>query len=117
MGSGTKAWSCATMSRAFWRCRVEAAAEIVLEEAPVGDHEANCSIEDAMNNLQGQLRVLKDALESRLGGRIAEEHVIVPWLVTHAGSVINRSRADKVWLLAVPSVEGETQHQTGRGVR
>ncbi len=45
-----------------------------------------------MKNAQGQLRVLKDALESRIGRRIDGERPIAPWFVMHAASVINRGR-------------------------
>ncbi len=33
-------------------------------------------------------------MESRVGRRIDGEHLVVPWLVTHAASVINRGRKD-----------------------
>ncbi len=68
--------------------------EIVTEEVPVADHPANGLVEYAIKNVQGQLRVIKDALESRQGRRIDGEHPVVPWMVMHATSVVNRSRKD-----------------------
>ena len=50
--------------------RRESDLEIVLEEVPVNDHQANGLVENAAKNVQGQFRVLKDALESRVGRRI-----------------------------------------------
>ncbi len=47
----------------------ESDVEIVLEDAPVGDHQANGLVENAVKNVQGQFRVMKDALESRHGRR------------------------------------------------
>ncbi len=41
--------------------------EIVMEEALVGDHQANGVEESAGKNVQGQFRVIKDALERRHG--------------------------------------------------
>ena len=41
--------------------------EIILEEVPVGDHQANGLAQNAVKNVQGQFRVIKDALESRHG--------------------------------------------------
>ncbi len=66
--------------------------EIVLEQVPVGDHQANGLVENAVKNVQGQFRVIKDALESRGGRRIDGEHPAVPWMVMQAASVINRGR-------------------------
>ncbi len=35
-----------------------------MEEVPVGDHQADGLAENAVKNAQGQLRVIKDALET-----------------------------------------------------
>ena len=43
--------------------------EIVMEEAPVGDHQANRVAANAVKNAQGQFRFLKNALESRIDNR------------------------------------------------
>ena len=86
--------------------RKETDVEIVMEEAPVGDHQANGAAENAVKNIQGQFRALKDALETRLGGRIQGDHVAVPWLIMHASSVICRRRVDK---------EGFTPYRRWRG--
>jgi hypothetical protein len=43
-----------------------ASVEIVMDEPPVGDHHANGVAENAVKNAQGLLRVLKNALESRI---------------------------------------------------
>jgi len=75
--------------------RKETDVEIIMEETPVGDHQANGMIENAIKNIQGQFRALKDALESRLGARIDGDHVAIPWLVMHAGSVMCRRRVDR----------------------
>ncbi len=61
--------------------RKETDVEVVMEEVPVGDRAANGVAEKAVKNAQGQFRVLKDALEARLGARIQGDHVAVPWLV------------------------------------
>ncbi len=45
--------------------RREASVEIVMEEAPVGDHQANGVARNAVKNAQGQFRVVKNTLESR----------------------------------------------------
>ena len=40
--------------------------------------------------VEGQIRVLKDAFETRVGTSIPSNHSIVAWLVEFAGTVINR---------------------------
>ncbi len=50
--------------------RREASVEIAMEEAPVGDRQANGVAENAVRNAQGQLRVLRNALESRINKRV-----------------------------------------------
>ena len=74
--------------------RRESDVEIVMEEVPVADHQANGLVENAVKNVQGQFRVIKDALESRRGRRVDGEHPVIPWMVMHAASVVNRSRKD-----------------------
>ena len=75
--------------------RRETNVEIVMEEAPVGDHQANGAVENAIKNVQGQFRVIKDALESRIKEKLNGEHPAVPWMVMHAASVMNRGRKDE----------------------
>ena len=50
--------------------RRESDVEIALEQVPVVHHQANGLVEIAIKNVQGQFRVIKDALESRCGRRI-----------------------------------------------
>ena len=44
--------------------------------------------------MQGQVRTLKSALESRLGRDVADDHPALPRLVIHASSVISRYQKD-----------------------
>ncbi len=74
--------------------RRETSVEIVMEESHVGDHHAKCAAEDAVKNAQGQFRVLKDALESRINRRVEGDHQAVPWMVMRAATVINKGRRD-----------------------
>ncbi len=43
---------------------------MVFEDVLANDHQANRLVENAAKNVQGPFRVLKDALESRVGKRI-----------------------------------------------
>ncbi len=55
--------------------------EIVLEEVPTGDHQGNGLVENAIKNVQGQFRVIKDDLESRRGRQVFGEHQVAPWMM------------------------------------
>ena len=72
--------------------RRETNVELIMEEAPVGDHQANGAVESTIKSVQGQFRVIKDALESRLKEKLHGEHPAVPWIAMHSASVINRGR-------------------------
>ena len=74
--------------------RRETDVDVILEEVPVGDHQANGIVENAVKQVRWQFRVLKGTLDTRYNERIGEEHCAVPWLVIHAGSVISRMRKD-----------------------
>ena len=54
--------------------------EIVLEQVPVGDHQANWLAEDAIKNVHGQFKVIKDASEIRHGRRVKGERQVAPWM-------------------------------------
>ncbi len=75
--------------------RRECHLQIVLEKVPVGDHQTNKLVENAVNDAQGQFRVAKDALQSRRGRRVDGEHQVAPWMVTHAASVVSRGRRNE----------------------
>ena len=68
----------------------ERAERIVLEESPVKESQANGAIENAIKQVQGQIRTVKDCLESRLELKLTGEETIFPWLVSHAAATINR---------------------------
>ena len=72
----------------------ELAIEVIMEESPVGDHAANGDVESAVRQVQGQIRTMKDALESRCGQRLPRDSHALPWLVAHAAATIARFRKD-----------------------
>ena len=74
--------------------RNEVSAEVTPEESPVGDHAANGDVENAIRQVQGQIRTMKDALESRYGERLPRDSHVLPWLVMHAAATISRYRKD-----------------------
>ena len=72
------------------RVKQERPERIVLEESPVTESQANGAVENAIRQVQGQIRTTKDCLESRIGVKLTGEDTIFPWLVSHAAATINR---------------------------
>ena len=58
--------------------------------SPVGSSASNVVAERGVQTVEGQIRVLKDALETRLGVTVASNHNILAWVVEFAGTLINR---------------------------
>ena len=74
------------------RVRNEWDKEMVPEESPTGESESNGVVERAIQDVQGQIRTIKDGLEARIGEKYKREQDIVPWLIRHSAQVINRYR-------------------------
>ena len=55
------------------RVKQERPERIVLEESPVKESQSNGAIENAIKQVQGQIRTTKDCLESRLGVKLTGE--------------------------------------------
>ena len=69
--------------------------QIIKEESPAYDSRSNGYIESVIKSIQGKIRTMKDALESRLGLKIRDEHPSLPWLVRHAGFIRSRFHIDE----------------------
>ena len=61
-----------------------------MEESPIGEHESNGEIENAVQRVQGQFRSQKHALEARYGIKIKGEMNIIPWMIRNGAAVVNR---------------------------
>ena len=79
--------------------------EIVYEESPAGDSNANGGIERANQTIQGQIRAIKDYTERQIGAKIGLDSSVLKWLVRHAA-----------WTLTTLHVgsDGKTAHQRTR---
>ena len=53
----------------------------VVENSPVGSSQSNGVAEEAIQSVQGLVRVLKLALEKRWGIQIPDRHSVIPWVV------------------------------------
>ena len=66
--------------------------ETVPENAPKGESQANGIAERAIQDVEGLLRTLKVAVERRLRIRLKPSDALMPWLVEHCSTLINRCR-------------------------
>ncbi len=78
----------------------------MLEESPVKESQSNGEVERAIQEVQGQVRTTKAALESRYENRITEDHPCLPWLVSHSADTLRRFQVHK---------DGKTAYQRVRG--
>ena len=80
--------------------------EIVYEDSPVGDRNANGGMERANQTIQGQIRATKDYTERQIGATIGLDSSVLKCLVRHAA-----------WPLTTFHVgsDGKTAHQRIRG--
>ena len=62
---------------------------------PVKSSASNGVVERGIQSVQGQIRVLKDALEGRWKREIAAVECIVPWIVEWLAHVLNRFEVGK----------------------
>jgi hypothetical protein len=86
----------------------ELESEVSFEESPVGEHQSNGAVENAVKRVQGQVRTMRDALESRIGERIKGEDNVFTWMVRHAAASMNRYQVGE---------DGKTAHERMRGRR
>ena len=70
--------------------RIRKPARTLIEESPVGESKSNGIIERGVQTAEGQIRVLKDALGSRMKRGIPANHNVIAWMVEFAGVLVNR---------------------------
>lgn len=65
--------------------------DIVIPECSlVGESQSNGTIERAVQSIEGQIRVMKDALEFNYETELDTRHPALTWLIHHAGFLISR---------------------------
>ena len=81
--------------------------EIIEEESPVGDHQANGEIENAIKELEKQISVLKDSVKRKMQGVIKDDHPVMAWIPQHAGFLLSRFQVSKEGKTAYEKFKGE----------
>ena len=72
-------------------CRARAGVDAAVEDAPVGDHASNGSIESGVRTVSAQIRALKMQLENRYNIELDNSHPLIPWIVERAGWIVSQS--------------------------
>ena len=78
----------------------------MFEEAPVGESQSFGSVYVQIQILQGQVRTLRDPVETKYGKRIDGNSVVIPWMVMHAAGILNIFRR---------GMDGRTAYQRVKG--
>ena len=68
---------------------------MAVESNPVGHSQSNGIVERAIESAVGQMRVLSDALETRLKVKVGAKHLAMPWLVEYAATLIGSKKGAK----------------------
>ena len=77
-----------------------------LDNSQVGDSDSNGTIERAIQDVEGQCRTMRSALEEKIGNKITLRSAITPWLIRHAGYLITRCRIRPNGRTALQMVKG-----------
>ena len=86
--------------------KLRGTAKTMKEESPVGSSASNGVIERGVQTVEGQIRVIKNALEERLKIKIPGTHCILSWMVEFSGVLVNRYEVGK---------DGRTPYERSRG--
>ena len=80
---------------------------------PVKSSASNGVVERGIQSVQGQIRVLKDALEDRWKREISAVECIVPWIVEWSAHVLNRFEVGKDGRTAFERCKGKRAKHLG----
>ena len=80
--------------------------ETILENSPKGDSKANGVAERAVQAFAEQFRVVRAALQQRLGAKIPGNHCLTSWMTEHAADLLNKYHV---------GVDGRTAYRRWKG--
>ena len=69
---------------------VEVMDQAMKEHPAPGDSQSNGSIENGVQQLTGQMRTMKSALENRIGGELPVKHPVMSHMCAYAGQLLTR---------------------------
>ena len=77
-----------------------------IEASAVGASDTNASVKRAIQDVEGQIRTLRSALEERVAAKINISAPVVPWLIRHAACLITRCRVRPDGQTAMQKIRG-----------
>eukprot|EP00973_Karenia_brevis_P061575 8562709-Karenia_brevis.AAC.1 len=80
--------------------------EVILESSPVGESQSNGKVERAIQSVQGQIRTIKDMVETEAKMKIGPGSSIWPWMIEYAADTIRTG---------VIGEDGLTAHERYKG--
>ena len=80
----------------------------IVEESPIGSHASNGIVERAVQTVEGQIRVMKIALEARLGIQVDAGANVVTFMAEYASFLLNRLELGKDGKTAYERVKGKS---------
>ena len=83
------------------------------EASPIGSSGSNGVIERAVQAIEGQVRTIKLALESRIGVEIPSDHDVIPRIVEYAATIINEGQVGADGKTAYERLKGKPAHLSG----
>jgi len=86
--------------------RIDVLEQAAEDHPPAHDSKSSGSVENAVRQVQGLLRTVKDCLETQIQQRIPCEHPLMAWMVHHVGWVLTTR---------VRSQDGKTGYERLRG--
>ena len=72
----------------------------------MGESQSNGTVERAVRTITTQIRIMRLALQSRVGFNFSSLHPVTVWLVNHAADVINKIRVGQ---------DGKTSYERVKG--
>ena len=69
--------------------------EVLEEESPVGGHQANGKIENAIKEFETQIPVLKHSVECKMQIVIQDDHPVMAWIPQHDRFLLSRFQVSK----------------------
>ena len=86
---------------------------MVVEHSPVFSSKSNGFVERAVQSVQGVVRTLRSALESRWGVRLSVDHGIWTWITEYAGWLLTRFQVGSDGKTAYERVKGKPARVQG----
>ena len=97
------------------RRKAEVGGRWIRENSPVDSHASNGVVERGIQSVQGQIRVMKGALEDQWGVKIGSKHAVIPWIIEYAAHLLNRFEVSHDRVRALQGQEGQThRHRVWR---